>query len=399
MERSLLKPYAPDKQTRLLESLHSLKPVSGLTHTFYRYPARMSPDLAREVIRLFSQPNDTVLDPFMGGGTTVVESLACGRYSVGIDINPLATFITSAKTTPLSPADARIVKEWASAAPLNDHSCEAGEASWADPRLKNLPELLVTALEQLLHSILALPFPRQQRFARCALLRLGQWAVESKCAMPDRESIRDQLSQIVNDMLSGLDGLVQSARAYGVAKHKLTSQRTILLRSSVGLEQCFDATWFGPRPRLILTSPPYPAVHVLYHRWQVRGRRETPAPYWLIGAKDGRGASYFTFGSRTPFGIDNYFRTLTAAYTSLRAVIDAEALVVQLVAFSDTESQLPAFLRAMEAAGFREDTPLAASRADLWRTVPNRNWYYRINPARGSARELLLFHRPAPQFS
>ena len=29
---------------------------------------------------------------------------------------------------------------------------------------------------------------------------------------------------------------------------------------------------------LVVTSPPYPGIHMLYHRWQVDGRKETDAP-------------------------------------------------------------------------------------------------------------------------
>lgn len=37
-------------------------------------------------IRLFSQPGDTVLDPFMGSGTTCVAAVAQGRHAIGIDV-------------------------------------------------------------------------------------------------------------------------------------------------------------------------------------------------------------------------------------------------------------------------------------------------------------------------
>ena len=39
-------------------------------------------------IRLFTRPGDTVLDPFIGSGSTAVAALQLGRYFVGIDINP-----------------------------------------------------------------------------------------------------------------------------------------------------------------------------------------------------------------------------------------------------------------------------------------------------------------------
>ena len=36
----------------------------------------------------------TVIDPFVGGGTTVIESLRMGLNCIGVDINPVAWFIT-----------------------------------------------------------------------------------------------------------------------------------------------------------------------------------------------------------------------------------------------------------------------------------------------------------------
>src|SRR5207237_7520769 len=63
-------------------------------------------------------------------------------------------------------------------------------------------------------------------------------------------------------------------------------------------------------PTLVLTSPPYPGVHVLYHRWQIRGRQETPAPYWITGMTDGNGASFYTFGDRQEKGLTSYFQSV-----------------------------------------------------------------------------------------
>lgn len=43
----------------------------------------------------------TVLDPFMGGGTTVVEALRLGFDVIGVDYNPIAWFIVKGETTPV----------------------------------------------------------------------------------------------------------------------------------------------------------------------------------------------------------------------------------------------------------------------------------------------------------
>jgi len=42
-----------------------------------------------------------ILDPFMGGGTTVVEALRLGCQVIGIDLNPVAWFIVKTETTPV----------------------------------------------------------------------------------------------------------------------------------------------------------------------------------------------------------------------------------------------------------------------------------------------------------
>lgn len=46
-----------------------------------------------------------ILDPFMGGGTTVVEAIRLGCRVIGIDINPVAWFITKKEIEPVSLAD------------------------------------------------------------------------------------------------------------------------------------------------------------------------------------------------------------------------------------------------------------------------------------------------------
>ena len=53
------------------------------------HPAPYPVDLAYRLIRMFSFWGDTVLDPFLGTGTTSVAAMQCGRNSIGIDIDPL----------------------------------------------------------------------------------------------------------------------------------------------------------------------------------------------------------------------------------------------------------------------------------------------------------------------
>lgn len=53
-----------------------------------KHPAPYPEELAERLIRMFSFAGDTVLDPFMGTGTTSTVAARLGRHSVGIEIDP-----------------------------------------------------------------------------------------------------------------------------------------------------------------------------------------------------------------------------------------------------------------------------------------------------------------------
>ena len=69
------------------------------THCFHIYPAMMIPQVTRRLITMFAQGGMTLLDPFCGSGTTLVEARKANLNAWGFDINPLALLIARAKTT------------------------------------------------------------------------------------------------------------------------------------------------------------------------------------------------------------------------------------------------------------------------------------------------------------
>lgn len=70
-----------------------------LTHSLHPYPAKYIPQIPNALIQELSSVGDTVLDPFCGSGTTLVEALLLKRHTIGVDANPLACLIARAKTT------------------------------------------------------------------------------------------------------------------------------------------------------------------------------------------------------------------------------------------------------------------------------------------------------------
>jgi len=62
---------------------------TGLTGASTReHPAPFPIELAERLIRMFSFVGDTVLDPFMGTGTTSVAAARWGRHSIGCEVDP-----------------------------------------------------------------------------------------------------------------------------------------------------------------------------------------------------------------------------------------------------------------------------------------------------------------------
>ncbi|MDR2762553.1 MAG: site-specific DNA-methyltransferase, partial [Planctomycetaceae bacterium] len=53
-----------------------------------KHSAAFPESLPEWFIRLFTQENDTVLDPFMGSGTTCIVAQRMGRSTIGIEISP-----------------------------------------------------------------------------------------------------------------------------------------------------------------------------------------------------------------------------------------------------------------------------------------------------------------------
>jgi modification methylase len=52
------------------------------------HPAPFPLEIPRRLIRMFSFVGDTVVDPFVGTGTTTVAAIETGRNSVGVEIDP-----------------------------------------------------------------------------------------------------------------------------------------------------------------------------------------------------------------------------------------------------------------------------------------------------------------------
>lgn len=184
----------------LTQGVYCNRLVSGFTHKFYTYPARFSPSFAAAAINCFSDPGDIVLDPYMGGGTTIVEAMVANRRPVGIDLNSLAVFIAKVKTTRLNNVEMDSISHWADKVipMIRYHQSRKTIHKYIDKdRMKNLnlskSRFITKFIALTLKSIDELPSERARDFAKCAVLNTGKWALDGRKHYTSLSNFRERL--------------------------------------------------------------------------------------------------------------------------------------------------------------------------------------------------------------
>ena len=374
-------------------------------HEYYRYPARFSPALAAAAITAFTEPGDLVADYFLGGGTTLVEARLAGRLGFGSDLNSLATFVSTVKTRLYSKSDLDAVAAWSEEAAADTATHVAWPAepaaasffrNFSDPDLAEQRRVVLAALS----ALDGVNSRRAKLLARCVLLRTAQWGMDMRSQIPSMEEIQAAISDNAKSMIEAARFATTRYRRADQTVPANGLQRSLVLHQ--GLPGLADHGVLArhPAPRLVLTSPPYPGVYVNYHRWKVRGRLETPLPYFVAGELDGHGLAHYTMAARSDRTMNTYFKRLEAAYLDMAKLCDPATWLVQVVGFNDVDDQLSRYLATMNRAGFGEYVSSELNTGDdgrLWRDVPGRRWWARAgersDAAPHTAREVVLFHK------
>ena len=323
-----------------------------------------------------------------------------GRNVVASDINPLATFVTRAKTSRLDDESILATEDWLRELPdsLNLRNAEPDLSPWTQTgHMRHLDTQLTWRKRKLIALSLAsleeLPLSAK-RLCRCVLLRTAQWALDMRPELPTATVFRSVLEGTGRAMLE-------------VASQELASYRDRNTHVAVidvglpGLSKKMNAVC-TIHPRLIITSPPYPGVYVNYHRWKLLGRKEIRTPYWIAGTPDGHGMAYYTMRARSQSSLDGYFESVRLAFEDIDKLLRQDTLVVQLVGFNNPDSQFRRYLSTMRDCGLEEIKFPSLSTADdgrLWRRVRGRRWWSEVHSRRGvtrnTAHEVVLIHRRA----
>lgn len=264
-----------------LEALKQLLPFQGVvplpnrrclrygTHGIHEYRGKFFPQLVRSLINISgTRPGGLIADPMSGSGTTVVEAALSGCRGLGLDMNPLSTYLGNTKCELLS-ADAeklgaayRKVRKSVLAPEIRGKqqmaylqrlpsADQAYLASW-------FGEEVLTGLDEIATSIAAVPYAPARNLMWVALsniLRSVSWQKNDDLRV--RKEVR--LDVEVDPKREFLEELARSVRA--VLAFLYQEQPKTLPKHKIvtgDARQC-DEQWAEYKGKVdaIITSPPY----------------------------------------------------------------------------------------------------------------------------------------------
>jgi len=382
------------KYKNLIEAANDQSRVRGYTHRFYTYPAGFSPVFVEAAIKTFTKENDLILDPFMGGGTSIIEAIRSNRKVVGIDLNLISTFVSKVKITKLSKIQINKIELWADLMSQNLHYnlkddkfsrdalCLINYKGLGRKQIFNL-KTIIKGASFYLHKLKKIKNKKVNDFLKLLLLRCLHSTLHDKRPIADFHVFKAKIRSNSLDMLEGMSSLdkylVNSRNKFSIYnKSSSTAHKTKELKRK--------------KIKLIITSPPYPGINVSYSRWQIHGRRNTTLPYLVLGFPIPENKSIFNFQSPRNNTYDKYFDTLASIFTSLRKISSKETVILQLVAFNSELGLFEKYLKTLENCGFKEMKLKLNGR--VWRKVPNRSWQARfVKGDIPASNEVLLMHK------
>jgi DNA modification methylase len=86
---------------------------NSFTHGYFKYPCKFIPEIPRWVMSKYGREgNLSVLDPFSGSGTTLLEANVTGYNAFGTELDNFAKLLIKVKTTPLALEETDFVRGW-----------------------------------------------------------------------------------------------------------------------------------------------------------------------------------------------------------------------------------------------------------------------------------------------
>lgn len=238
----------------------AVHPIEGL----HPYPARFVPQLPGTLLDHLPIATGTiVLDPFVGGGTTLVECQRRCIKSVGVDVNPIACLISRVKTGSLPvgllQAGANAVEHALANPSEGPEEAIPNLDHWFRPDIKAALAALTVALD-----LAPGEYRSPLRLALSSIVvRVSNQESDTRYAAVEKAVLGEDVFRLFTDAVERI------YRGLSARDWNLTDAQIIEADA-----RSLDYTEFDDPIGAVITSPPYPNAYEywLYHKYRM---------YWL----------------------------------------------------------------------------------------------------------------------
>jgi site-specific DNA-methyltransferase (cytosine-N4-specific) len=340
----------PSRQ-EVLSVILNAQDTTYLTHNFHPFPAKFIPQIPKLMIRLFSQRNECIFDPFCGSGTTLVEAKLLGRNSIGVDIHPLGVFMAKVKTTKIPEEDLKKVPDLLKAIErkidvfIGEHyktllsfTGELAENECLNYTLPNFPRRDHWFQEHVLHELAIIKSSLMEANINsdlrdllllafsCIIVPVSNQDGETRYAAVKKEISPKQPFSLFKEKVLDM-----------VKRIKLFNREASDCQAKVYLADSRELDFINENAAdFIITSPPYPNTYdyYLYHKLRM---------FWLD--MDWEKAKFNEIGSRLRHSshrepIDTYIKDMTQCFEHFRRILKPQRFFVIVIGDSIIRKEL-----------------------------------------------------------
>ncbi len=278
------------------------------------------------VINDYSDPGETVLDPFAGRGTAIFSAATQGRRSIGIEINPVGYVYSGAKLEPaaqylvenrleeLNELSGRFSNE-ARCLPRFFHRCFSRRVrrfllsarTNLDWQRSQIDRTVAALLLVHLHGKAGTALSNQMRQTKSMSPQYAvRWWDERGLQPPDIDPIAFMKKRLAWRYAKGIPN---------------TTNGKIYLGNSIDVLGCLENEIYNgaiSRARLLFTSPPYHSITNYHYDQWIR--------LWLLGGRPNASLSGNGRGGR--FSVrDRYVRLLDVIFSKAARLLEKDAII------------------------------------------------------------------------
>jgi site-specific DNA-methyltransferase (cytosine-N4-specific) len=271
------------------------------------YPAKFVAELPRAILDILPiSPGTSVLDPYCGSGTTLVECQRRGITSVGVDLNPIACLMTRVKTGPLPDGVPAAIHAVLKHTQLQDDV--------PVPAIPNLDHWFLRPIQKALAALASAIASARPEYLDLFRLALSSIIVRVSNQESDTRYAAIEKNVSAKDVYFAFARSVQRIVSALAKRDYLLSDARVIEADTLALRPDDIEVPIG----LVITSPPYPNAYEywLYHKYRM---------WWLgydplaVKAREiGARAHFFKTKHHTA---DNFRQQMDATFRLLQAAM------------------------------------------------------------------------------